>query len=325
MPTPGASTAAAARKLRGASEQTRYLVVVDAHTQWIEVSTMTTTNPQSNGAAETVKTVKTFTKKAIAEDEEERTLGRILFHYTNCEHATTSVSPEMETSGRRLRGRLNALRPNTLAPCTCPQDKRQARVASTPRAACPGDMIFARDYSIAQQKWIEGRVREAVGPASYNVEPPSHVVRCHVDQILLPSKKECHRELGVQTDREAARELRLRLLASATKALVEAEASKEVTEKLTPGSSDIIDLHKRTLRSRPPMNYRKPVTHTDFRQSSSPNVGSGTRSELINRANDQLLQHENAMNIRGVSTEQDAIRHQTMETAKTNQSSSLDV
>ncbi|GBP80661.1 hypothetical protein EVAR_54119_1 [Eumeta japonica] len=50
-----------------------------------------------------------------------------------------------------------------------------------------------------------------------------------------------------------------------------------------------------------------------------------TRSELVNCANGPLLQHENFLNIRGVSPEQDAIRHQTMETAKINQSGSFDV
>ncbi|GBP67678.1 hypothetical protein EVAR_90528_1 [Eumeta japonica] len=50
-----------------------------------------------------------------------------------------------------------------------------------------------------------------------------------------------------------------------------------------------------------------------------------TRSELVNCANGPLLQHENFLNIRGVSPEQDTIRHQTMETAKINQSGSFDV
>ncbi|GBP21513.1 Ecdysteroid UDP-glucosyltransferase [Eumeta japonica] len=50
-----------------------------------------------------------------------------------------------------------------------------------------------------------------------------------------------------------------------------------------------------------------------------------TRSELVNCANGSLLQHRNSMNIRGVSAEKDAIRHQTMETAKINQSGSFDV
>ncbi|GBP75285.1 hypothetical protein EVAR_47322_1 [Eumeta japonica] len=50
-----------------------------------------------------------------------------------------------------------------------------------------------------------------------------------------------------------------------------------------------------------------------------------TRSELVNCANGPLLQHENFLNIRGVSPEQEAIRHQTMATAKINQSGSFDV
>ncbi|GBP77045.1 hypothetical protein EVAR_45953_1 [Eumeta japonica] len=50
-----------------------------------------------------------------------------------------------------------------------------------------------------------------------------------------------------------------------------------------------------------------------------------TRSKLVNCANGPLLQHENSINIRGVFPEEDAIQHQTMETAKINQSGSLDV
>ncbi|GBP14512.1 hypothetical protein EVAR_7786_1 [Eumeta japonica] len=50
-----------------------------------------------------------------------------------------------------------------------------------------------------------------------------------------------------------------------------------------------------------------------------------TRSELVNCANGPLLQHKNFLNIRAVSPEQDTIRHQTMETAKINQSGSFDV
>ncbi|GBP97874.1 hypothetical protein EVAR_70164_1, partial [Eumeta japonica] len=42
--------------------------------------------------------------------------------------------------------------------------------------------------------------------------------------------------------------------------------------------------------------------------------------QLVNRSNGPLLQHENSMNIRGVSLEQDAIRHQAEKTAKINQS-----
>ncbi|GBP28096.1 hypothetical protein EVAR_21217_1 [Eumeta japonica] len=43
-----------------------------------------------------------------------------------------------------------------------------------------------------------------------------------------------------------------------------------------------------------------------------------TRFELVNRANGPLLQHENSMNIRDMSPEQDSVRHQAMETAKMN-------
>ncbi|GBP52172.1 hypothetical protein EVAR_21303_1 [Eumeta japonica] len=51
-----------------------------------------------------------------------------------------------------------------------------------------------------------------------------------------------------------------------------------------------------------------------------------TRSDLVNCVNGPLLQHENSMNICGISPpEQDVIRHQSMETAKINQSGSFNV
>lgn len=70
--------------------------------------------PQGNGAAENaVKTVKKAIKRALYEGEEVATaLSKFLFQYRNCQHATTGVSPAVALQGRRLRGRLDALRPD---------------------------------------------------------------------------------------------------------------------------------------------------------------------------------------------------------------------
>ncbi|GBP39300.1 hypothetical protein EVAR_20528_1 [Eumeta japonica] len=148
--------------------------------------------------------------------------------------------------------------------------------------------MIARDYSIAQPKWVEGHVRETVGPASYNVELPSRVVRRHVDQILLPGRRSKRHSLphhslegekseesrdprtkdvnetrdavassGVQSEREAAREsceVHSRIPAPAREVLVEAEASKEATEERAPVSSNVTDLYTRTLRPRRQIN-----------------------------------------------------------------------
>ncbi|GBP05718.1 hypothetical protein EVAR_5057_1 [Eumeta japonica] len=43
-----------------------------------------------------------------------------------------------------------------------------------------------------------------------------------------------------------------------------------------------------------------------------------TRSELVNHVNSPLLQHEHFRNIRGMSSEQDVMRHCAMEAAKIN-------
>ncbi|GBP88601.1 hypothetical protein EVAR_25100_1 [Eumeta japonica] len=235
---PGASVAAAAHGFRGVSGQTLPRRRRRTHEM-----------DRGNGAAENaVNTIKKCIKKAIAEGEDpEQALSRMLFHCSNCEYATTGVSPAMAMFERRLRGRLDALRPNTALRVFAAQSKQPAHAAGMPRAACSGDTV-SRGCSIAQPKWVEGCVRETVGLASYNAELPSRVVRrprrstSATRDLRTKDVNETGDAVassGVQSEREAAREsceVHSILPAPAREALVEAEASKEATEKRTPGS-----------------------------------------------------------------------------------------
>ena len=217
----------------------RYLVIVDAHSKWIEALPMKSTNavstikalrsvfarfglpsqlvtdngppfasqefkvycenncikhttsapyrPQGNGAAENaVKTVKKAIKRALYENEDvNAALCKFLFQYRNCEHATTGVSPAVALQGRRLRSRLDALRPDVAATVRAKQERQVARVSGTDRNFDVGDSVLARDYTARGDKWTKATVVKKTGPVSYKVNVGNGVEwRRHADQII---------------------------------------------------------------------------------------------------------------------------------------------
>lgn len=217
-----------------------YLIIVDAHSKWIEVFQMNSTTarlvidvlrelfarfglplqfcsdngppfnsqeiknyfdknaivqslispyrPQGNGAAENaVRTVKNCIKKAYVEGTDiTQAISKMLFQYRNCEHATTGVAPSVALLGRRLRGRLDALRPSVEERVRDKQRQQVERAGGTPRQAHPGDTVYVRGFSKNKDKWVEGQIRDRVGPNSFSVNLPNNVVKRHIDQILVP-------------------------------------------------------------------------------------------------------------------------------------------
>lgn len=217
----------------------RYLVVVDAHSKWIEAIPMQKTDarstvntfrsmfarfglpsqlvtdngppffsqefkvycktnnirhvtsapyrPQCNGAAENaVKNVKKAIKRAVHEGDDVATaLNRFLFQYRNCEHATTGTSPAVALQGRRLRGRLDALRPDVAAVARAAQERQARAAGGTPRDVRVGDAVLARDYSTKGNKWAEGEVTQKTGPVSFKINVGNGLEwRRHADQIV---------------------------------------------------------------------------------------------------------------------------------------------
>ncbi|XP_050553385.1 uncharacterized protein K02A2.6 [Spodoptera frugiperda] len=226
---------------------TRYLIMVDAYSKWIEAIAMQKTDaqatisamrgvfarfglpsllvtdngppffsqefkmfcnkncmkhvttapyrPQGNGAAENaVKTVKKAIKRALYEGEDVTTaLNKFLFKYRNCQHATTGVSPAVALQGRRLRGRLDALRPDVSAVVRSAQERQVAAAGGMPRALAPTDTVLARDYSARGGKWLPGTIVEQTGPVSYKVDVGrGESWRRHVDQIVPIHNKNRH-------------------------------------------------------------------------------------------------------------------------------------
>lgn len=151
--------------------------------------------PQGNGAAENaVKTVKKAIKRALYEGQDVATaLSKFLFKYRNCQHATTGVSPAVALQGRRLRGRLDALRPDVSAVVRAAQERQVAAAGGTPRVLAPADVVLTRDYTARGDKWISGKIVERTGPVSYKVDVGrGDGWRRHVDQIMPIQNKNRH-------------------------------------------------------------------------------------------------------------------------------------
>ncbi|XP_045775110.1 uncharacterized protein K02A2.6-like [Maniola jurtina] len=222
----------------------KYLIVLDAHSKWVEVISMTRTDaestilafqtlfarfgqpaqlvtdngppfsaldfknfcanngiksvttapyrPQGNGAAENmVKTVKKVIKRALfVKENVSAALNKFLFQYRNCEHATTGVSPAVLMLGRRLRGRLDALRPDVSLVVRSAQERQINQKGGMQRQVGIGDTVMARDYSSKGNKWTEGVVVSQTGPVSYKVDMGNGVEwRRHRDQVIKVNKK----------------------------------------------------------------------------------------------------------------------------------------
>ncbi|XP_045778211.1 uncharacterized protein K02A2.6-like [Maniola jurtina] len=226
-----------------------YLIIIDAHTKWIEVEKLTSISatvvisrlrqlfakfglpkmiqsdngppynseefglylkrngikhtriapyhPSSNGAAENaVRTIKRVLKKALIENVDDLTaLSRFLFTYRNTEHSTTGREPAVAMFGRRLRGRLDLLRPDAAERVRAAQQAAERRAAPphTLREAQPGDAVWIRDYAKNSAKWAEGEVLERKSPVTYVVKArDGRVQKRHIDQILTDKRKSRH-------------------------------------------------------------------------------------------------------------------------------------
>lgn len=154
------------------------------------VAHVTTTpyRPQGNGAAENaVRTVKKAIKRAVFSGENVlQALNTFLFNYRNCEHATTGVSPAVLLIGRRMRTRLDALRPDVAQVACAAQQRQVAHVGGTPQPPIRvGEPVLARDYTSNSNKWSTGTVSKSTGLVSYRIDMGNGVEwRRHRDQII---------------------------------------------------------------------------------------------------------------------------------------------
>ena len=145
-------------------------------------------HPATNGLAERfVRTFKQALKSSKGTGMVQQRLDTFLLAYRNIPHTTTTETPAMLVLGRRLRSRLDFLKPNIAGTVHRSQDAQQQRrhQHSKDRQLDVGEPVRVRDYRKGEEKWTQGIVVEKTGPVSYriNVGVPG-VWKRHVDQML---------------------------------------------------------------------------------------------------------------------------------------------
>lgn len=221
----------------GPMEGKMYLIVIDAHSKWIEAFPMTSAtalttiqhlrvlfaqfgvpevivsdngsqfvaaefqsfcrmngirhiqiapyHPSSNGLAE--RAVKVFKQgiRKLTEGTVNDRIARSLFQYRITPHTTTGVSPAEMLMGRRLRSRLDLLKPSVEQRVEEKQRQQQADHDKhcRMRSFSEGEKVFVKNNR-SGEKWLSGHILKSSGPVSFKVQLQNgKMIRCHQDQL----------------------------------------------------------------------------------------------------------------------------------------------
>ena len=139
-------------------------------------------HPSSNGLAErAVQSVKRGLKKETSDSMNTR-LAKILFSYRLAPQSTTGVSHSELLVGRRLRTRLDLVRPDIAKRVEFQQKASHDRTARS-RTFHTQDHVFVKNQG-AGKRWLPGKIMQVTGPVSFLVElQDGREKRCHLDQL----------------------------------------------------------------------------------------------------------------------------------------------
>ena len=156
-------------------------------------------HPSSNGLAErAVQTFKTGLKK-ITEGSLESRLARFLLNYRTTPHSSTGLSPSELMFGRRLRTRLDLLKPDLSRTVRAHQEhqKKTHDAHARHRDLAIGTTVYVKNFRQGPP-WLPGVIKEPRGPVSYTVETEDgRIIRRHVDHIRgRAAKREPCGEVG---------------------------------------------------------------------------------------------------------------------------------
>ena len=138
--------------------------------------------PASNGEAE--RAVRTIKQAMKASKLDSGTLAKkicsILLSYRSTPHTATGCTPAELLMNRRIRTRLDVLRPDLRKKVTKP-NKLQP---STPkRQLTDGDPGLVQDYRKSRDPWCKGVIVSKLGPVTYRVQVDSFIWKRHIDQL----------------------------------------------------------------------------------------------------------------------------------------------
>lgn len=144
-------------------------------------------HPATNGAAEKFETFKDKVGKIVKSGKTlEYAVELFLFDYRETEHCTTGRSPAWMAMKREMRTRFNLLRPQAEDTVTAKQTAQiVARRGARKIKFEKGDTVMVDDFSVRNNKRIQGTIVRQVSPVTYEVEVGNgRVWKRHADEII---------------------------------------------------------------------------------------------------------------------------------------------
>ncbi|XP_021348211.1 uncharacterized protein K02A2.6-like [Mizuhopecten yessoensis] len=138
-------------------------------------------HPSSNGEAE--RAVRTFKQAMKSMAQEGGTLNKklasFLLSYRTTPHSLTKTTPSELFLGRKLRTRLDVMRPHLSGNI----QQKTTPTVSKARYFEVGDIVITRDYHGNPRKptWSKGIVLRKLGPLAYTIQMDNLTWKRHVD------------------------------------------------------------------------------------------------------------------------------------------------
>ena len=138
-------------------------------------------HPSSNGEAERfVRTFKNGIKKSQTPDLNKK-MASFLLSYRTTPHSASKCTPSELFMGRRLRTRLDILRPNLK---NTMQKKFSPKPCDKYRSFNVGDPVLVKDYRNRKETWVRGVVICKLSPVTYRVQVEELIWKRHINQII---------------------------------------------------------------------------------------------------------------------------------------------
>ena len=139
--------------------------------------------PSINGPAE--RLVQTFKQRMKSSSDSilgPQKLAKILLQLRSTPHTMTGKSPAELLFNRKLRIRLDLIKPNFVLDM---REKQESKAKSCKlRSFEPGKNVKVRNYRSGLPKWSDGVILSRRGTVSYEVRVNGGVRHCHIDQLV---------------------------------------------------------------------------------------------------------------------------------------------
>lgn len=180
--------------------------------------TSPTYHPASNGQAESyVKIVKKGIKTSLLSGNGPRNLNnkllKFLFDYRNSVHSLTGLSPAELVYGRKLRTRLDLLKPESPSPSSTALAKMVKRKqclqtktgGHNTQVFATGDIVYYKKHTAnGKYIWCKGIIVKKIGKVLYLIKDQENSItsKKHKNQIIRYKGDDCNDDKAVDIDLE---------------------------------------------------------------------------------------------------------------------------